>query len=90
MMNLVNYVYQNLIHKGMFISVITPIEKASKRPVSEGGKESSCPGDAEPPKKCGRKSSYSEHSCGDFIVWLLTGSNELYNFLSCLQNLFEE
>ena len=53
------------------------VKKPSKRPVHEGGKENSCPGDAEPPKKRGRKSAYSEHSCGDCTVWLRTGSNEL-------------
>ena len=49
----------------------------NKHPASEGGKENCCPGDVEPPKKRGRKSAYSGHSCGDCTVLLQTGSNEM-------------
>ena len=51
-------------------------EAKNKRPIHESGKENCCSGDTEPPKKRGRKSAYTDHSCGDCTVWLQTGSNE--------------
>ena len=48
----------------------------SKRPSTCGGKKNILAGDSEPPKKRGRKSIYSGHSCGDCTLWLQTGGDK--------------
>ena len=47
-----------------------------KRPVSDSSKENCCPGDNEPPRKCGQKSVHAEHHCGDCTVWPQTGGDQ--------------